>query len=203
MPTVLFCIGIGLLLGFEEAGAFFLPGDISLLAAGVRARGEEGPLLLLALWGVSALSMVIGATSLYHTVRISDRFDRVLPRRARSMIQRHGVWGVAVARILPGLRNATVFAAASSNLPYRRFLMGLVPAALVWSGVMLLAGWFGGAAMLAAFGRLHESHALRFVSVTLIACAALFVAWRMLSGARKTKRARRDDHTAAIQDGVA
>lgn len=187
MPALLFCIGIAVLLGFEEAGAFFLPGDISLLAAGVRARADLGPVFLMALWAASTIAMIAGATSLYHTVRISNRFHRVLPRRARTMIQRHGVWGVAVARILPGLRNATVFAAASSKLPYRRFLLGLIPAALAWSGILLLVGWFGGAAMLSAFAGIHHSSALRFISLGLLTAGALFVAWRLLF-ARKSER---------------
>jgi len=172
-------VGIGLLLTFEEAGAFMLPGDISLLAAGVHARADEAAWYLLPLWAVSSAAMVAGASFLYRTVRGSGRFGRVLPLRVRTMIQRHGIWGIAVARLLPGMRNATVFVAASCTLPYRRFLMGLIPAAMVWSGMMLLLGWFGGAAILSAYGRLHHSNALRFGSLGLLAAAAVFVAWRM------------------------
>src|SRR5947209_1533731 len=145
-----------------------LPGDISIIAAGVHARAVGSPLLLLPLWAAGSLAMIAGATFLYRTVRATNRFDRVLPTRVRDMIQKHGIWGIAVARLLPGLRNATVFAAASSNLPYRDFLTGLIPASLVWSGILLLLGWFGGGTMLSAYSSLHHSHILRIGPVALI-----------------------------------
>lgn len=180
MPEILFCLGLATILAFEEAGAFMLPGDISIIAAGVHARAEGSPLLLLPLWAAASLAMGVGATFLYRTVRATNRFDRVLPARARDMIQRHGIWGIAVARLLPGLRNATVFAAASSNLPYRDFLKGLIPASIIWSGTLLLLGWFGGATMLAAYSSLHQAHVLRIGSVALILGMLGYVSWRLL-----------------------
>jgi membrane protein DedA with SNARE-associated domain len=123
--------------------------------------------------------MVLGSSILFHGVSKTKRFDRVLPRRVRMLIRRHGVWGVAVARLVPGLRNATVFAAASANMRYRYFAYGLIPAAVVWSGFLLLVGWLGGDAMLAAFGQFHDSPVLKGAGLALLFTVVFFVWWRL------------------------
>lgn len=179
MTGLLFCVGLGMLLGLEEAGAFLLPGDISLVAAAVHGRAYEGPGFFVAAWIVATVAMVGGASVLFHGVRQSRRLDRVLPQRVRGLVQQHGALGIAVARILPGLRNATVFAAASSNVPYRTFLEGLTPAAALWSALLLVLGWFGGDAILGAVGMLHHSRVLGVVSVILLVAAAFFIAVRL------------------------
>jgi membrane protein DedA with SNARE-associated domain len=178
VTAVLFGLGLALILIFEEAGLFFLPGDISLMAAGVHAR-EVGSLWFLPLACVVATcAMSIGATVLFHGVQQSGRLGRVMPERARVLIQRHGAAGVFGARVLPGLRNATVFAAASSHLGYRTFLIGLVPAAALWSAILLFLGWIGGFAMLTAFHAIGEHPLLKLASLAFIACGLLFIAMR-------------------------
>jgi membrane protein DedA with SNARE-associated domain len=177
MAFLIFYVGIGALLTLEEAGLFLLPGDISLVAGGMHAA--QGGSVIFITWLVSAAGMVAGASILYHGVSRSGASRRLLPRRVVRLVRRHGVWGVAVARLVPGLRNATVFAAASARMPYRHFVYGLVPAALVWSGLLLLLGWFGGSAMLSTFGAMHHSHMLQFISLGLLMVAVLFILWRL------------------------
>jgi len=179
MAALLFYVGLGGLLTLEEAGLFLLPGDITLVAGGMRsAQGES---MLLISWLVAATGMVIGASLLFHGVARSKHSRRLMPRRVNRLIRRHGIWGVGLARLIPGLRNATVFAGASARMPYRRFLCGLIPAALVWSGFLLTLGWCGGAAMLSAFGAMHHSSMLKVISAGLLLAAASFVVWRLWS----------------------
>jgi membrane protein DedA with SNARE-associated domain len=179
VTPLLFGLGLGTLLTLEEAGLFLLPGDISLVAAGLHASPSR--FFLLICWLAGSVGMIVGASVLYHGAVRSRRLNRVLPRRVRLLIRLHGVWGVALARMIPGLRNATVVAAAGGRLSYPRFLRGLVPASFLWSGILLLLGWFGGTAMLAAFGSLHDSPILKMVSLVLIAAALGFAAFRLLA----------------------
>jgi membrane protein DedA with SNARE-associated domain len=178
VTALLFYLGLGALLTLEEAGVFLLPGDISMVAAGM--HGAQGDSFVLISWVVASAGMVVGASILFHAVHRTHATKRILPPRVRSLVQRHGVWGVAAARMVPGLRNATVFGAASSRLSYRRFLYGLVPAALVWSALLLALGWFGGQAMLAAFHGFQHSHLLAVISVSLLIAAVIFVCIRIL-----------------------
>lgn len=179
MAILFFYLGLGTLLAFEEAGLFLLPGDISLVAAGLHDSGH--PVELLFTWIAASAGMVVGASVLFHGVARARSLDRMLPRRARDLIQRHHIWGIAVARLVPGLRNATVFVAGSSGISYYQFLIGLVPAALVWSGALLLLGWFGGSAILAAFASFHHSHVLEIGSLCLLFVVIAFVAYRLLT----------------------
>jgi membrane protein DedA with SNARE-associated domain len=178
VTAVLFCLGLALILVFEEAGLFFLPGDISLVAAGVHGREAASFWFLPLACVVATFAMSAGATILFHGVQQSGRLGRVMPERARILIQHHGAAGIFGARILPGMRNATVFAAASSRLTYRTFLTGLVPAAALWSAILLLLGWAGGGAMLAAFHAISEHPLLKLASFVLLACGLLFIAVR-------------------------
>ncbi|HEY8685644.1 MAG TPA: hypothetical protein VIO57_08565 [Chloroflexota bacterium] len=184
MAALLFYIGLGALLTLEEAGVFFLPGDISLVAAGL--HGAQGGSIIFFSWIAGSLGMVIGSSILFHGVSQADSVSRVVPVRVVALIHRHQVKGVAIARLVPGLRNATVFAAAGARLPYRTFLLGLVPAALVWSGLLLALGWFGGAAMLAAFGQLHHSPFLKLLSFGLLLAAIVYL-WVRLKRSEKSE----------------
>ncbi|GAC1473426.1 MAG: hypothetical protein PVSMB7_27380 [Chloroflexota bacterium] len=194
MGVLLFYVGLAGLLTLEEAGLFLLPGDISLVAAGL--NGAQGYSVLAFSWIVASLGMVAGASILFHGVQRTEASSRVLPRRAIDLIHRHHVLGVFVARLVPGLRNATVFAAASARLPYRQFLYGLLPAAMLWSGALLALGWFGGAAMLAAFGNLHHSPLLKVVSFGVILAVIAFV-WTRLRPPKSAGVTRRERESAS------
>jgi membrane protein DedA with SNARE-associated domain len=193
MSVLLFYVGLAGLLTLEEAGVFLLPGDISLVAAGM--HGAQGDSFILISWIASSLGMMAGASILFQAVQRTSASSRVLPQRAKDLIHRHGIWGVALARLVPGLRNAAVFAAAGSEISYRRFLYGLVPAALLWSGLLLTLGWFGGAAILAGFGAMHHSHGLKIISFVLLLAAVVYIWFRLrpeksrkVSGSKKAAR---------------
>lgn len=186
MPaTLLFFLGLAALLTAEEAGVFLLPGDITMVAAGVYAA-QGGPSIFVS-WIVASFAMVAGSCILFFTVRRSGATRRALPDRVRDLIQRHGALGVGLARLVPGFRNMTVFAAAAATLDPRRFLLGLVPAALVWSGFLLLLGWFGGDTFVALFGRIDSNPALKVLSVLLVLSAAVFWAVRIRMTTRESR----------------
>jgi membrane-associated protein len=173
---ILFFLGLAALLTLEEAGVFLLPGDISLVAAGVYAA-QGGPFIAVS-WLVASVGMIAGASVLFYGVRRSSHSRRFLPTRIRDLVHRHGVWGVAAARLVPGFRNATVLAAGAAQLPWRTFLSGLVPATFIWSAALLLVGWFGGHAILSLLGAVTGSPALKVLSLSLLLAAVFFAAVR-------------------------
>jgi membrane protein DedA with SNARE-associated domain len=180
VPALLFYLGLGALLTAEEAGVFLLPGDISLVGAGVYAA--QGRSLVVASWVAATLGMIAGSWILFSAVRRSRASQRALPERVRTLIQRHGALGVGLARLIPGFRNATVFAAAAADLSPRRFLGGLIPAAGLWSAFLLAVGWFGGNAILSLMGRFDDHPAVKFLSIGIVlAAGALWAAriWRV------------------------
>lgn len=188
MTALLFYAGLFALLTLEEAGVFLLPGDISLVAAGINAA--QGGSVIVISWLCASAGMVLGASILFRAVGMSEKLERAMPDRVVNLVNRHHVWGVFFARLLPGLRNATVFAASGSKLPYPTFLWGLVPAAFIWSGALLLAGYFGGSAMLAAFGQLHHSRILKIASLSLLFLVALGLLIRLRREGTSEKNAK-------------
>jgi len=176
---LLFYLGLGALLTFEEAGVFLLPGDISMIAAGVYAA-QGGPFILIS-WLVATAGMVAGSSVLFLGVRRSRRTGRAIPERARMLIHRYGARGVALARIVPGLRNASVFTAAAAGLPTRVFLTGLIPAAMLWSAALLALGRFGGAAILSAYGGLDGLPVVKVLSIGLVVATGVFLGVRLRS----------------------
>jgi membrane protein DedA with SNARE-associated domain len=188
MTALLFYAGLFALLTLEEAGVFLLPGDISLVAAGINSA--QGGSVLVISWLCASAGMILGASILFHAVGVSETLERAIPTRVVNLVTRHHVWGIFFARLVPGLRNATVFAASGSNLPYRTFLWGLIPAAFIWSGALLLAGFFGGNAVLALFGHLHHSKTLKIVSLSLLFLVALGIFIRLRRDGQTEKRAK-------------
>jgi membrane protein DedA with SNARE-associated domain len=178
-------LGLGALLTAEEAGIFLLPGDISIIAAGVYA--SQGQSFVLASWLVATVGMIAGSLVLFSALRRSTASQRAMPERARSLIQRHGAVGVGLARLVPGFRNATVVAAASADLSPRTFLLGLVPAAAVWSAILLAVGWFGGNAILALLGRVDGYPAVKFLSIGIVLATGILWATRVWMTAQKAE----------------
>jgi membrane protein DedA with SNARE-associated domain len=175
--AIVFYLGLAALLTLEEAGLFLLPGDISLIGAGV--YGAQGGPAILVSWLGAGAAMCTGALVLFTGVRRTSATSRILPARARDLILRHGSRGVLAARLVPGLRNATVFAAAASDLPVPAFLLGLVPAAFLWSGALLLLGYFGGSAILTLAGQVEGSPLLKGISAVFFLSAAAYTLLRL------------------------
>lgn len=182
---LLLYLGLGALLTAEEAGIFLLPGDISIITAGVYA--SQGQSYVLASWAVATAGMIAGSWILFYALRRSSASQRALPERARSLIRRHGAVGVGLARLVPGFRNATVVAAASADLSPRTFLLGLVPAAALWAAVLLAVGWFGGNAILALLGRVDGYPAVKFLSIGIVLAVGMLWAARIWTVSQKAE----------------
>lgn len=186
VPQLLFYLGLGALLTAEEAGVFLLPGDISIVAAGVYASQRQS--FVLVSWAVATAGMIVGSWILFQAVRRSSASQRAMPERVRVLIHRHGAVGVGLARLVPGFRNATVFAAAAACLSPRRFLIGLIPAAALWSAILLAVGWFGGNAILALLGRIDGHPAIKLLSVGIMLTAGGLWAARIWMTSQKVER---------------
>jgi membrane protein DedA with SNARE-associated domain len=130
------------LLFAEEAGVPmpFAPGDLVLIAAGLLiATGGLDPWLFIPAAILScALGALVGYTwsrrlgepalrSLAERLRATDQLDRVL-RRVRGA----GPAGIAIARLIPGLRIYTTLAAGAAGVPPSNFLPGMTSATVVW-----------------------------------------------------------------------
>ncbi len=184
-PQLLFYLGLGALLTAEEAGIFLLPGDISIIAAGVYASQQKSYVLVS--WAVATVGMIVGSWVLFSVVRRSPASQRAMPDRVRTLIRRHGAIGVGLARLIPGFRNATVVAVAAASLSPRTFLLGLVPAAALWAAILLAVGWFGGSAILALLGQLDGYPAVKFLSIGIVLAAGILWAARIWMVSQKAE----------------
>ncbi|GAA3577149.1 DedA family protein [Amycolatopsis ultiminotia] len=80
-------------------------------------------------------------------LRTSRFARRIGPRRwekAEATVTRYGVPAVVLGRCLAGLRTLVPRVAGSVGLPYCRFLVSSLGAAVVWAGVELSVGQFAG-----------------------------------------------------------
>jgi membrane protein DedA with SNARE-associated domain/DNA-binding transcriptional ArsR family regulator len=141
------------LLFAEEAGVPLpTPGELVLLAAGllIAAGGLDpyvfGPLAIFA--------CCVGAMVGYTWARaVGDRGLRSVARRLHreetltrvtARVRTAGWPGVAVSRLIPGLRIYTTLVAGASRLRRATFLEGLVPATVVWVAVFVALGALAG-----------------------------------------------------------
>jgi membrane-associated protein len=146
VAVVLLC---GLLFA-EESGVPlpFAPGEIVLLAAGLLiAAGGLNPLVFipLAMFACVAGSIVgyswarlvgeHGLTSLAQRLHQQRNLERV-SRRMRSA----GWMGVALSRLIPGLRIYTTLVAGALRVPRRIFIAAMVPSTVIWVGVFVALG---------------------------------------------------------------
>lgn len=141
-------ISLAVLLAIEEAGVPLpLPGDFGVLYLGyLMGRGLVTP------WGVvpALLAAVFtGATLLYMVGRywggglLAPLVRRVPVARmdqARRLVERYGVFAVALARAVPGLRIACSLLAGTVEIPYLLFVGGVGLCSSLWIGVLLVAG---------------------------------------------------------------
>jgi membrane protein DedA with SNARE-associated domain len=178
-------VAVALLVLVDEAGIPMpVPSDLAVLLAGHRlASGEMhllGTLVLLeaaVLLGGSVyywLGARGGRPLLYRYgrhVRLGpERLDRVGAR-----LRRHGAVGVAVGRLIPGLRGYTVLAAGAFGVPYRQFLPALALSGAIYLGALLYLGAWLGPGALAIVGGLRVSLRAGLTAVTFVALVAAAV----------------------------
>jgi membrane-associated protein len=129
----------------------FLPGDSLLFAAGAfAALGALDVRLLVPLLIVAA---VLGDTINYRVgAAIGPRaFEGKLPflrkehlDRTRAFYDRHGGKTIILARFVPIVRTFAPFVAGVGTMSYGRFLTYNLVGAVLWVGLLVLAGYFFG-----------------------------------------------------------
>ena len=146
--------GILFLVIFCETGLVvtpFLPGDSLLFAAG--ALSATGALDIAVLFLILNLAPLMGDSTNYWIGRKLGRaaFDgrfRFLKRehleRTERFYERYGGKTLILARFVPIVRTYAPFVAGASRMRYGRFVTFSILAALIWTSLLVLGGyWFG------------------------------------------------------------
>ena len=97
--------------------------------------------------GGISLSYWIGRTAGHRlVVRFGGRLHLSPERLARieQWFERAGLWVLFCGYFVPGFRHFTALAAGIAEMPWRRFILGAYPGALVWSSAFVLFGYFAG-----------------------------------------------------------
>jgi membrane-associated protein len=141
---------LGGLLFTEEAGVPlpFAPGELTLLAAGLLiAAGGLDPLVFVPL---ALVACIAGSLVGYTWARaVGDRGLQALARRIHQQhalqrvsgrVQSAGWGGIAVSRLIPGLRIYTTLVAGALRVRRSTFVLGMVPATVVWIAVYIALG---------------------------------------------------------------
>ncbi|GAC1445792.1 MAG: hypothetical protein NVSMB52_08340 [Chloroflexota bacterium] len=109
--------------------------------------------------GLQSLSTRLGATAVYE--------------RAQARLQSATPWGIAVSRSLPGLRPYTTLVSGAGGVDLRTFLLGAIPALVVWEIVWVLLGVVVGLPLALFLGH-FEKVALRGGILIALAVVAWF-----------------------------
>ena len=146
--------GILFLIVFCETGLVvtpFLPGDSLLFAAG--ALSATGALDITLLFFLLNLAPLLGDSSNYWIGRSLGRavFDgrfRFLKRehleRTERFYEKYGGKTLILARFVPIVRTYAPFVAGAGRMHYPRFVLFSALAALIWTTLLVLGGyWFG------------------------------------------------------------
>jgi membrane protein DedA with SNARE-associated domain len=144
-PLVVYLV-CALLITAETA---LLPGIVlptlsALLLMGFLA--ERGTLHLGLALPVAVVAAVLGDQLAYlegrrlRRSRLARRIGQDRWDRAEAAVARYGVPAVIAGRCLAGVRTLVPRVAGSAAMPYRRFAVGSVCAAVLWASAELLAG---------------------------------------------------------------
>ncbi|MFZ0215129.1 MAG: VTT domain-containing protein [Candidatus Dormiibacterota bacterium] len=141
------------LLFAEESGVPLpVPGELTLLAAGVLiATGALDPWLFVPL---SIAACLAGSITGYSWARLvgehglraaAERFHQTKAlERVIARLKEAGPREIAISRLIPGLRVYTTLVVGAAGVERRRFLIGIVPATIVWVGVFTAVGVVAG-----------------------------------------------------------
>lgn len=161
------------LLAVFFAGA--LEGDIAFLAAGVLAHLGYFNVYLAA--GVGILGVLCGDSAWYVLGRWrsqwvrTTRFWHRIARPVEKLFLRLGPWQLIAARIVYGIRIASMIFWGIQRLPYRRFLKFNACGAAPWGALLTLVGFALGLSVEALMGRVKQ------VELTLL--IGLLIGWTL------------------------
>ena len=133
-----------------------LPGETALLVAGFMASAAGGerlhlhwviPTAFLAAVAGDNLGYFLGYRFARPALRRHQGFLFLTPQRLQSVegyFKKYGVWTVALARFVVGVRTVCALSAGVAGMPWRRFIVVDVIAALVWATAISLLGYYFG-----------------------------------------------------------
>lgn len=169
----------------------YLPGDTLLFVAGICAA--SGILSIDWLLGAFILGAILGDTVNYWignycaTNVFQKYFCRIFKQehftRTREYFDRYGGSTIFIARFIPIIRTFAPFLAGVGTMHYRRFLIYNVAGGIVWSCVLVLAGYY--------FGTLpfvRDNLNLLIYAVILVTfVSVIFIIYTIATQLRKTK----------------
>jgi membrane-associated protein len=171
---------------------FFVPGETVAILGGVAA--SRGHASFAGLCAIVATAAIVGDNIGYALgARYGERLLRtpVLLRRerrvreAQEMLRRHGGPAVFAGRFIAFLRAVTPFLAGVAHLRYRRFLVYIISAGVIWGVGSVLLGYLLGGSYRAAERVLGPATTGILAALVIV----VLVAW----GVRRRTRERRAD----------
>lgn len=175
--TVTGILGVSAIV-FAESGlffGFFLPGDSLLFTAGFLAA--QGVIPITPLIIAAVIAAIAGDSVGYWFGRkvgpmIFSRpdsrwFSRERLEDARIFFEKHGPKSLILARFVPAVRTFTPILAGVGRMQYVKFLTYNVIGALLWAGLLPLAGYYL-IAIFPAAGRFIEVIILGIIIVSLL-----------------------------------
>lgn len=188
-----------LLLLVEEAGVPLpLPGDTVIMFAGYQA--SMGKIGLLEAAVAVTLAVQMGSAILYmlsrrlgHTLLFKYgkfiHLDQSKLDKVERWIHQRGPIMVLVGRLTPGLRTPTSIIAGVFEVPYHQFLFYTTLAAVSWSGLWLLLGFFFGRQLIPLARYLHSPTVVALTLALLLGAGlALYAWWRRRNGNLRARR---------------
>jgi membrane protein DedA with SNARE-associated domain len=170
---------------------FFVPGEVGLVLSAAAAR--DAGLWLPVVIAAAAVAASAGDSVSYLLGRrfgpdvatrwkLTRRYLAPELDRARDYFDRRGGRAVFAARWVGALRAAVPAVAGSAGMPYPRFLLWSLTAAVLWATAIATAGWFLGEAVADTIDRLGW-----YVSIAVI---AILATWLVLHRRRTRARAK-------------
>ncbi len=162
LATVLICA----LLFIDEAGVPlpFAPNEVLLVIAGLLIASGSLPWFII--YPLAVIAILLGCLTGFSWARAvgPDQLRTIASRlqalraydRARARMSHADVRAVAVARCLPGIRVYATLIAGASEMPRKTFMRAAIPAAIVWTAVLLTAGTAVGVPAVAFFGQIEK-----------------------------------------------
>jgi membrane protein DedA with SNARE-associated domain len=140
---------------------FFVPGEVGLVVAGAAAAQNDtalpGVIVAATIGAFAGDTVGYGLGRRYGTdIAERGRLSRWLRpglERARRHFDRRGAATVGIARFVGALRAVVPVVAGSAQMPYRRFVVWALPAAVIWSALMATIGFVWGDAIAGVIDR--------------------------------------------------
>ena len=188
-PTYLFdqfgtaFIWVSLVIVFIECGLLFpiLPGDSLLFAIGLFIAGDKLDLnigvALVALFVAAFLGNVVGyelgravGPALYRDKGILKKkyFDQ-----SEAFFAKHGSKALVIGRFVPVVRTFITLVAGASRMNRRHFLAWSAIGAVLWVGLVTLAGYFLGA----AFPAIGKNLDVAIVAIIVLSLVPVAIEW--------------------------